>query len=166
MADTTVIQVSPVAPDLLNVASEPQERTDSPVSRTSTDETTALIDRVHGLLENRPACMAGRRGCPAPNTSLRRTAAATHHTLPASSSRPTSTARRRHNRSSSLPPLADQTLQMVDITTEESATAPTVEIVTEFNRGSTLRHSTQHLKERVQERYVKKCIVCIQLYYQ
>ena len=149
MADTTVIQVSPVAPNLLNVASEPQERTDSPVSRTSTDETTALIDRVHGLLENRPACMAGRRGCPAPNTSPRRTAVATHHTLPASSSRPTSTAR---NRSSSLPP---QALQMVDITTEESATAPTVEMVTEFNRGSTLRHSTQHLKERVQERYVK-----------
>lgn len=125
------------------------ERSESPASG---GETTVLIERVQDMLENRPAALAGRRSS---QTALAvHRAMAGHQTLPV----PKRTRLDIDNsllgrpRSSSLGQIRERNnLVMEDLAITDQETPPTVEIVTEFNRGSTLRQSTKHLRERVRE---------------
>ena len=152
MSDVTVIQVTPSRGklDLRNRADQQRESSpgETPLSPASHDETSALIERVADMFENRPAVLAGRRG-EASSRSLSRNVSG-RQTLPVRTRPSTNSSVQRSN---SLNQLREYTqaggLVVEDI---ESEPAPTVEIVTEFNRGEGLRQSTNHLRQRVQER--------------
>lgn len=161
VSDVTVIQVSPTPTRArLDVGNElDHQRAPSPgeppLSPASHDETTALIERVHDMLDTRPACMAGRRGSASSRSFSSRNTSG-RQTLPTRSRPTTSSSVRRFRRTVSLQ-LHDYTqagnlvVEDVERVTDEEP-APTVEIVTEFNRGETSRQSTNHLRQRVQER--------------
>lgn len=144
MSDVTVIQVTP-SRGTLDLRDQQREYSTGPLSPASNDETSALIERV---LENRPAVLAGRRGETPPRSFSRSVSG--RQTLPVRSRPSTNASVQRSNSMNQLReyPQAEG-LVVEDI---ESEPAPTVEIVTEFNRGDGLRQSTNHLRQRVQER--------------
>ena len=152
MAEDTEFSVADIQPapamNSSGVEDTLPERSESPASG---GETTVLIERVQDMLESRPAAVAGRRSSQTAS-AVHRAVATSHQTLPVPKRKRLDSLPR--PRSSSLGQIhvrERNNLVMEDLISEQE-TPPTIEIVTEFNRGSTLRQSTKHLRERVRER--------------
>ena len=151
MAEDMEFEIQPVAAVTSSgIEDALPERSESPASG---GETTVLIERVQDMLENRPAALAGRRSSQTASAVHR--AVAAHQTLPVPKRTRLDNDHSLRPRSSSLGQVRERSnVVMDDLIITDQETPPTVEIVTEFNRGSTLRQSTNHLRERVRERWV------------